>query len=91
MEYTNFIDPQMLILIPVLLTIGKFIKSSERIGNKYIPSLLGLTGIVLGSLWTIKINGGLINISIIVSGTIQGILCSGAAVYANQVWKHSKE
>ena len=49
MEYNlfDFVRPELLVLIPVLVIIGKIIKDSE-IANKWIPLMLGGIGIVLG-------------------------------------------
>ena len=70
-----------LILIPVLLVLGKIVKGTEKIPDKWIPLILLPIGIA-GSLAL----GGISADSI-----VQGVLVTGAAVYSNQVVKQLKE
>ena len=79
MDFQNYILDQALILIPVVYTLGLFLKKSRVIKNKYIPLILLFFGIAL-SLLLIGLN---------VQGIIQGILVSGTAVFANQIIKQS--
>lgn len=87
----NFIKPELLILIPVLYFIGIAIKNTLLIKDKFIPLILGLTGIVLSSLWILATEGTEnIYMAIFVAIT-QGFLCAGASVYINQIVKQSKK
>lgn len=63
--------------MPVLLVIGKVLKNTPKMQDWLIPYIL----LLLGVLFTIGIMG--INIQAIV----QGVLVSGAAVFANQLYK----
>lgn len=73
----DYIIEQALIVVPVLLVIGQILKSTPRMRDWLIPYIL----LVLGVAFTIGIMG--INIQAIV----QGVLVSGAAVFANQLYK----
>lgn len=73
----NYITENALILIPVLYILGVMAKNTEKIEDKYIPIVLLLVGIVL-SMFLVGFN---------VNGIIQGILVTGASVYANQIVK----
>ncbi|MGE7912499.1 phage holin family protein [Lysinibacillus xylanilyticus] len=73
----DFIIEQALIIVPVLLVIGKVLKNTPKMQDWQIPYIL----LLLGVLFTIGIMG--INIQAIV----QGVLVSGAAVFANQLYK----
>ncbi|WP_288585193.1 MULTISPECIES: phage holin family protein [Lysinibacillus] len=73
----DFIIEQALIVVPVLLVIGQVLKNTPRMRDWLIPYIL----LVLGVAFTIGIMG--INIQAIV----QGVLVSGAAVFANQLYK----
>ena len=66
-----------LILIPVLYVLGAILKGTEKVEDKYIPVVLLPVGIVLAML-IVGFN---------VNGFIQGILVTGATVYANQLIK----
>lgn len=77
---SNYVKSQYLILIPVLYYIGWLIQRTERINNKWIPSILTVISVVLVFLssWSITFEG-----------FIQGILIAAASVYTNQLFKQS--
>jgi len=78
---TEYLLNQSLILIPFLNIIGLIIKQIELIDDRYIPLILLLFALI-GSL---AING------LSFQSVIQGVLVTGAAVYANQVVKQLKK
>lgn len=82
---TDYVRPEMLILIPALVVIGKIFSDTDMVKNKYIPMLLGISGIVLSALYAISLYG--LSLDGIFSGIVQGILCAGTAVYGNQIYK----
>lgn len=92
MELLNeFIKPELLILVPVLYLIGVALKNSLLIKDKFIPLTLGLLGITLSVIWLLATEGTEnIYMAIFVAIT-QGILCAGASVYVNQIFKQSKK
>lgn len=77
MEILNYVTENDLIVIPVLLIIGKILKSIEKIPDKWIPLILLPIGI-----GTALLTGGLN-----VDSAIQGVLVTGVAVYGNQIYK----
>ncbi len=77
MDIIDYITSNALVLVPVLYIIGMIIKATPRINDWTIPYIL----LPLGILGTI----GLMGLSI--NSVIQGILVTGAAVYANQLIK----
>ena len=83
MDITSLINgyliDKVLILIPALFVLGFIIKKTERINDKYIPSILLLVSIIL-SLFILGFN---------VDSVIQGILVTGATVLANNIFKQS--
>ena len=87
-NFENYIQPELLVLIPVLYIIGEGIKKAEAINDKFIPIILGAIGIILSCLYVIA-TCGFSAISIFTAIT-QGILVAGAAVYVNQIWKQNK-
>lgn len=90
----QFIKPEMLILIPVLYFVGVMIKNSLLIKDKFIPLTLGLAGIILAVIWVLASTDIFtikdVFMAIFVAIT-QGILCSGASVYINQLIKQSQK
>ncbi|HDN2514126.1 TPA: phage holin family protein [Clostridioides difficile] len=77
----SFIPEQLLILAAALSIIGKGCKKYKQLDNKYIPIILLVLGIVF-SIWMLGFNP---------SSILQGILCWGVAIGANQVYKQLKE
>lgn len=88
-QINNFIKPELLVLIPVLYFIGMGIKNSEAIGNKHIPMLLGLIGMLLSCLYVCGTEG--ISALVMFTAITQGILCAGASVFTDQLLKQSKK
>ena len=94
MEFESFIEPAMLILIPVLYIIGDIIKRVEKIDDKWIPLILGGCGIVLAALTVFAAQPGMAAEhwpTAVLTSIVQGVLVAGAAVYGNQIYKQSKK
>ena len=87
MDFTQYIQPELLTLIPILNIIGYWIKNKTKINNKYIPVVLGLTGVLFAVIYTAGING--FTLSAIATGVVQGLLVAASALYANQIYKQS--
>lgn len=90
----QFIKPEILILVPVLYFIGVMIKNTLLIKDKFIPLTLGITGIALAVMWvlaTTDINNTKDIYMAVFTAVTQGVLCSGASVYVNQVIKQSQK
>lgn len=85
---TDYIKPELLILIPVLNVIGKIIKET-KINDKFIPLILGVIGIILSCIFVIGSAG--FSVLNLFAAIVQGILCAGCAVYGNQILKQSKK
>lgn len=93
MDYQNYIKSELLILVPVLYIVGLGLKKS-KIPDKWIPFILGLTGIVLSVVWAIATTdiSGVQEIAwAIFTAVTQGILVAGASVYANQLYIQAKK
>lgn len=82
-EILNYIQSEILILIPVLIILGLMLKKIENIKDWTIPIILG----VIGILFAIMILGFKEGFSgpIILNGILQGILAAGMAVYVHQL------
>jgi len=88
-EILQYIQPELLILVPVLYLIGMGIKrygSDDRV----IPLVLGLMGMLLACLYGLStMTAGSSVAMVLYTGIVQGILCAGACTYANQIWKQA--
>ena len=93
MNFQDFIRPELLILIPVLVLIGTGIKKS-KISDSYIPLILGITGIVLAAIYlfaTVPDATTQDIMTAIFTAITQGILCAGASDYATQLDKPAQK
>lgn len=90
MSTENFIKPYLLFIIPVLNIVGAFIKISS-IKDKFIPLILGLLGISISITYMFLFESEASLSQKIFNGVVQGILCSGSAVYADQLIKQSSK
>ena len=92
--FKEYVYPELLVLIPVLLIVGKMMKTSETILDKNIPWTLGIIGIALSTLYVIS-NITEVTISTVTSAVfvsiVQGILVAGGAVYFNQLNKQANK
>jgi hypothetical protein len=88
-NFAEFINDALLILVPVLYLIGMALKHAEYIKDKYIPLALGGVGIVLAVLQVGFLDG--FTAQTIFSGVLQGILVAGTAVFSNQLVKQAQK
>lgn len=90
-EIVSYISPELLVLVPVLYLVGMGIKrygSDDRV----IPLVLGLLGMMLACLYEFAtMSGGDSVAMVLFTGLVQGVLCAGCAVYANQIYKQSQK
>ena len=88
MEYQEYIKSELLVLVPVLYMIGLGLKKS-KLKDKWIPLVLGITGIVLSAVWLIA-TSRITNVqevaAALFTAVIQGVLAAGASVYTNQIY-----
>ena len=89
MDFTEYIKPELLVLVAVLYIIGLMLKGTQKIKDNYIPVILGVLGILLSALYVIATEG----LSLIgaFTGITQGILVAGVAVYVNQLIKQTTD
>lgn len=88
----DYIKPELLVLIPVLYFVGAGLKKAAAVADKWIPLLLGGVGIALAAVWVLASSplGGWQEILLAVfTAVVQGVLCAGGSVYANQVLKQA--
>ncbi len=95
MDYlSNFIKPELLVLIPVLYIAGAGLKKSARIADNLIPLVLGAISVVLALayvLGTSALSGWRDVLMAAFTAVTQGILCAGASVYVNQLIKQAEK
>lgn len=82
-EILKFIQPEILILIPVLSILGLIIKKNPTINDWVIPIILLFSGIVF-SILILGMKSGFAP-DVILNGLLQGVLVTGMAVYVHQL------
>lgn len=81
MDLVNFLVENALVIVPVLWVIGRVIKGSKTVSDKYIPLIL----LALGPAFAVATLG--INVEAI----MQGIIAAGVAVYGHQLLKQNSK
>lgn len=91
MNYQDFINPELLILIPVLYIVGVGLKKLALF-DRFIPLILGAFSVTLCAVYVLATSDILelkdIAIAIFTAIT-QGIMIAGSSVYANQIFKQA--
>lgn len=91
-DYMNYIKPELLVLIPVLVFLGCIAKYSDFVKDKFIPVLLAAAGVMLACLYVLATTTLATPQDVaqaVFTALIQGLLCAAGAVYANQCVKQS--
>ena len=90
----NYIKPELLVVAVVLYLIGRGLKKTKKVNDKYIPLILGAIGIVIALIYTLATSsfGGYQSVLMMIfTALVQGILVAGLAVYGNQIVKQIKK
>lgn len=93
MDITEYIKPELLVLIPVMYLVGVAIKKSE-VKDKVIPWILGAISIVLSAIYTLatsELNTAANILLAVFTAITQGVLIAGASVYVNQLVVQTKK
>ncbi len=92
MEFQEFIKPELLLLIPILMGIGSQVKATPRIPDWVIPFTLDALGVLFAGIYVGATYGSEMNIWMaIFTGATQGLLCALAAIGVNQTIKQTGE
>lgn len=85
----NLIRPELYALIPVLYIVGAILKKTSFCKDNFIPLVLLCVSVTLCVIWTFAAQdaSGANIFASLFAGLIQGVLCAGAAVFSNQMYK----
>ena len=90
----NYVKPELIIVAIALYFVGIWIKNTESIKDKWIPLILGITGIVICAIWVLAntpIGTWQELLMAIFTSIIQGIMVAALSTYVNQLIKqHNK-
>ena len=90
----SYIKSELIIVSIALYFVGIWIKNTESIKDKWIPLILGITGIVICAVWVMAntpIGTWQELLMAIFTSIIQGIMVAALSTYVNQLIKqHNK-
>lgn len=90
MSFNDFIKPELLLLIPILMGVGSQIKAAPKIPDWVIPMVIDILGILFASIYVAATYATGDNIWMAMfTGATQGLLCSLAAIGVNQTVKQT--
>lgn len=90
----KFIKPELLVLVVVLYLIGWMLKKAKWFPDQDIPVVLNCISIALVLIYLFSVSFPVaVNeyIALVFTAIVQGILLTGAAINANQIYKQSKK
>ena len=93
-QILNYVKPELIVVAAVLYFVGMGLKKAEAIADKYIPLILGATGIVICAVWVVATCplGTVQEIAMaIFTAIVQGVLVAGLSTYINQIIKQAKK
>ncbi len=91
---TEYIKPELLVVVIVLYFIETGLKKTELIKDKFIPIILGGIGILISAIYVIatsQINVYQEVMMAIFTSIIQGILVAGISVYVKKLIQNRKK
>lgn len=93
-QIMNYVKPELIVVAVVLYFIGMGMKQAQTVKDKYIPIILGGTGIVLCAIWvlaTSQLGNGQDIAMAVFTAIVQGVLVAGLSTYINQIVKQSSK
>lgn len=89
MDFSQYIKPELLLLLPVLWAIGRVLKTTPGIRDWLIPYLLMGVSLLLCGLWVMASEGA--SPASAFTAITQGILIAGASVGGNQLIRQAEK
>ena len=93
-QIMNYVKPGLIVVAVVLYFVGMGLKQAQAVKDKYIPIILGGTGIVLCAIWvlaTSPLGTGQDIAMAVFTAIVQGILVAGLSTYINQIVKQANK
>lgn len=93
-QIMNYVKPELIVVAVVLYFVGMGLKQAQAVKDKYIPIILGGTGIVLCAIWvlaTSPLGTGQDIAMAVFTAIVQGILVAGLSTYINQIVKQANK
>ena len=82
MDILEYVVKEGLVMIPVLFILGEIVKNTELLDNKWIPLTLLVISIAFTPFLLGEFNA---------DNIVQAVLVAGVTVFADQLYKQTKE
>lgn len=89
-----YVKPELIIVAIALYFVGIGLKRTELINDRFIPAILGISGIVICGIYVIATTDIYTEQEIamaLFTAIVQGILVAGLSVYGNQLIKQNRK
>lgn len=89
-----YVKPELIIVAIALYFVGIGLKRTELINDRFIPAILGISGIVICGIYVIATTDIYTEREIamaLFTAIVQGILVAGLSVYGNQLIKQNRK
>lgn len=91
-QILNYVKPELVIVAIALYFLGIGLKQAQTVKDKYIPLVLGITGVFVCGIWVMGTSkfATVQDVALaIFTAIVQGILVAGLSTYANQIVKQA--
>jgi hypothetical protein len=93
-QVLTYVKPELIIVAIALYFIGIGLKRAEIVNDRFIPAILGISGIVICGIYVIATTDIYTEREIamaLFTAIMQGILVAGLSVYGNQLIKQNRK
>lgn len=93
-QILTYVKPELIIVAIALYFVGIGLKRTELINDRFIPAILGISGIVICGIYVIATTDIYTEREIamaLFTAIVQGILVAGLSVYGNQLIKQNRK
>ena len=93
-QVLTYVKPELIIVAIALYFIGIGLKRAEIVNDRFIPGILGITGIIICGICVVATTDIHTEREIamaLFTAIVQGILFAGLSVYGNQLIKQNRK
>lgn len=93
-QVLTYVKPELIVVAIALYFIGIGLKRAEIVNDRFIPGILGITGIIICGIYvvaTTNIHTEQEAAMALFTAIVQGILVAGLSVYGNQLIKQNQK
>lgn len=91
MTFQDFVKPELLLLIPILMGIASQLKAMPKVPDYIIPVVIDVLGVLLAGLYVAATGTAEGLLMGMFTGATQGLLCALSAIGLHQTVKQTAE